>query len=631
MNRGLKKRLVTGCAVLVAFLTVLSGRLVHIEFFRGEGLSEAARSHYEFKEILPAQRGRIFDRSGEPLALSQTVYILEADPYHLRDQGRAAIGLAKKEGVSPQAVRRRYLPEEVLSRYREYVVECLSEPLKIPGHELARMLKTESNGPIPLVRDIEDDYAGRLEEIVDEHDISGIYLRRGERRYYPSPLSLTQVIGYVDGKGDGVAGIEKTFDEQMKGRAGHRYCERDSKRREIHAYRGLQVEPVPGKDVYLTIDMALQSVVERELDAVIDKYRPEKVSAIWMDPSSGEVLAMASRPHFDLTNRKGIRGMDPVRRNIAITDLYQPGSTFKIVGYGGAFDRGLASPSTEVDCHLGSYSLDGFELKDHHPYGKLTAQTAFAKSSNIGAYLIARPLNKEGFHHYTRQFGFGQRTGIELTPENAGRVYDVNEWSRTSFSSQVMGYEVAVTPMQMAVACSVIANGGVHRAPTIVSGVKENARDAEMTKGPDRPGRRVLGEKAANRVLRCMVEVMSEGGTGTKGALPGYSIAGKTGTARKHVEGVGYVHGRYVASFMGFLPAENPKLLGLIVIDDPRLQGENVYGGSVAAPIFQAMARDAVKIFGIEPDLPEETEAEGVTSIAGVEAAKSDTESDEAR
>lgn len=608
----------TGCALLVLLLSVLSARLIQIELTQSQDLSEAARSHYEFKETLPAQRGRIFDKSGEPLALSQTIYTLEADPYHLRDQGRAAIGLAKKEGVSPQAIRNQFLSEELLSRYREYVVECMSDPLKMPGHELARMLKAKSNAPITLARGVEEDFAVQLQEVIEEKALSGIYLRSGEKRYYPSPLSLTQVIGYVDEEGRGMSGIEKTFDAEMQGRDGYRYCERDNRRREIHAYRGLQVEPVPGRDVYLTIDMALQAVVERELDAVIDNYRPEKVSAIFMDPITGEVLAMASRPHFDLANRKGIRGADPVRRNIAITDLYQPGSTFKIVGYGGAFDRGLASPSSEVDCHMGRYTLDGFELKDHHPYGRLTAQVAFAKSSNIGAYLIARPLNKTGFYNYMREFGFGQPTGIELNAESSGRVYDVNKWTRTSFSSQVMGYEVAVTPLQMAVACGIIANGGIHRVPTIVSGIKEDCKDATLVKGLERTGRRVLSEKAANQVMRCMIETMSEKGTGTKGNLPGYTVAGKTGTARKHVEGVGYVAGRYTASFAGFLPAENPQLLGLVVIDDPHMTTGAAYGGSVAAPVFQAVMRDAVKILGIDPDKPEELESVPGTSIVGV-------------
>jgi len=608
--------LVIACLVLVLTLSALSMRLLHIEVFSGEKLSAEARSHYEYKEELPARRGRIFDQSGELLARSQTVFTLVADCHHLRDQMLACIGLGAREDVSPQTIKKHYLPDEILANYREYVAESLAETLRQPRHEIARLLKEKKVGEVVLARDIEDDFAREITAMLDEKEIGGLYLRRGERRYYPSPLSLTQVIGYVDENGEGLSGVEKVFDAEMQGRPGYRYCERDRSRREIHAYRGLQVDPAAGKDVYLSINMAVQSVVERELDAVIDKFRPEKVTIIFMDPSTSEVIAMASRPHFDLSNRRGIRGMEPMRRNPAVTDLYQPGSTFKIVGYGGAFDKGLASPSTEVDCHMGSYTLDGFPLKDHHPYGKLTARVAFAKSSNIGAYLISRPLNKHLFHDYVEQFGFGEKTGIELTAESPGRLIPVSQWSRTSFSSQVMGYEVAVTPIQMAAAYSVIANGGVYRAPTILRGVKGEGKDAVLVKGPERPGRRVLGDKAAHQVLQCMLETMNEHGTGVKGDLVGYSVAGKTGTTRKHVENVGYVEGRYIASFAGFLPAAEPRLLGLIVIDDPRADGAEVYGGAVAAPVFKAIAEEAVKILGIEPDLPGELEAAAAASLA---------------
>ena len=606
LNSRLKTRLVVGCGMLVLTLSLLSARLFFIEAFQGGDLSAKARSHYEYKEELPAERGRIFDRSGELLARNQTVFSLVVDSQHLRDQGLASIGLARAEKVSSHEIRKKYLPQEIQSRYREYVAESLSAVLREPKQDLARRLREKEVGPLVLAKGIEDDFAEQLEEWIDERALAGIYLQRGQRRYYPSPLSLTQVIGFVDSDGVGASGVEKTFDAEMTGTPGYRYCERDSRRREIHAYRGLQVDPRAGRDVYLTIDMALQSVLERELDAVIDEYRPEKVTAIWMDPRNGEVLAMASRPHFDLATREGIRGMDPIRRNIAITDLYQPGSTFKIVGFSGAFDRGLADPSMEVDCHMGNYDLEGFVLKDHHEYGRLTAEMAFAKSSNIGAYLVTRPLNKHVFHHYMQEFGFGKKTGIELNAESDGRIFPVSRWTATSFSSQVMGYEVAVTPLQMATACSVIANGGVLKPPTILKGLKENRRDAELVGGLSAPARRIISEKAAMQVRRCMVAAIGESGTGTNAAMPGYTVAGKTGTARKHVENVGYVSGRYIASFMGFLPAENPELLGLIVIDDPRLEGREVYGGSVAAPFFKRVAEDAVKILGIEPDRPEE-------------------------
>ncbi len=619
MDRAIKNRLVFGCAILVLLLSSLSVRLFHIEVFRSDSLAAQARGHYEAKDRLPARRGRIFDRSGELLARSQTVYSLEVDPYHLRDPLLACIALGARDQISPQSVRKRHLPEELSGLYREYVAETVAAILDAPVQEIARQLREGTGGAVVLAKNIEDDFARQVEEIIDAKKLGGVILRAGERRYYPSPLSLTQVIGYVDENGMGVAGVEKIFEEEMRGTDGFRYCERDRSRREIRAYRGEQVDPVAGRDVYLTIDMGVQAVVERELDGVIDRFRPAKATVIFLDPSTGEVLAMASRPHFDLSTRKGIRGQEPVRRNPAVSDLYQPGSTFKIVGFGGAFDRGLADPATEVDCHMGQYALDGFTLKDHHPYGKLTARLAFAKSSNIGAFLVSRPLNKDLFHQYVKQFGFGSKTGIELNAEHAGRVIPVERWSAPSFSSQVMGYEVSVTPMQMAMACSVIANDGVLLPPTILHGVKQDTRGADLVKGPERAGRRVLSVKAAQQVLQCMTETMTDHGTGSKGDLPGYTVAGKTGTARKHVENVGYVDGLYVASFMGFLPAENPKLLGLVVIDEPKANGSLVYGGAVAAPVFQSIAAEAVKILGIDPDLPEELEGAPTLPLAAAQ------------
>jgi len=601
---------------MVMLLSALSVRLFYVEVFKSAALSKEARARYEYKEVLPAARGRIYDRAGELLARNQTVFTLAVDCNQMQDHMLASIGLGVKEGVSPQTIRKRYLPEEILSNYREYVAESLAETLREPKSEISRVLREKKGGEVLLRKEIEDDFAGEIAAMLERKSLGALYLRRSERRYYPSPLSLTQVIGYTDETGAGVGGIEKIFDEEMTGQPGYRFCERDRRRQEIHAYRGQQVAPVSGKDVYLTIDMGVQAIVERELDTIIDRYRPEKATVIFMSPKTGEIIAMASRPHFDLSNRKGIRGMEPLRRNPAVTDLYQPGSTFKIVGYGGAFDRGIANPSMEVDCHMGSYNLDGFPLKDHHPYGKLTARMAFAKSSNIGAYLVTRPLNRDLFHHYVEEFGFGEKTGIELLSENSGRVIPVKDWSQTSFSSQVMGYEVAVTPIQMATAYGVIANGGFRRDPTILKGVKTDQRNATLVKGPEKPGRRVLSVKAAHHVMQCMLETMTEHGTGSKGNVPGYTVAGKTGTTRKHIENVGYVSGKYIASFAGFLPADNPELLGLIVIDDPRADGAAVYGGSVAAPIFASIVKDAVKILGIEPDRPDEVEKGAATFAA---------------
>lgn len=584
-------------------------RLIYIHIARGDSLAASAKSHYEYEQVLEAPRGRIFDRNGELLASSQIVYSLVVDCVHLRDPGLASIGLAKKESKSARYLRRLYLNGELQSRYLEYVVEVLSPLTRIPPDELARKLKSNETGELVLAQNIEDDFRKNIEQILTDNAIGGIYLRKSHRRFYPSPMSLTHVIGYVGADQKGFEGIEKVFEDDMRGIDGYKICERDRKRREIHAYRKSSIAPVPGKDIYLTIDMGLQTEVETQISKLMTMYHPEKISTIWMNPKSGEVLAMANRPHFDLETRIGNRC------NSSVSDVYQPGSTFKIVAFGAAFDQGLVTPETIIDCHKGNYSKEGFVMKDNSPHGKLTVEMVLAKSSNIGSYLVAKPLTKQGFHNYMDLFGFGRKTGIALTSENSGAIYPVDQWTLTSFSSKVIGYEVLVTPLQMVTACGVVANGGVYKSPIIVKGVSDTDT-AELNKIAQNRERRAISDQAATQLKNCMVTAMRVG-TGQEAAIPGYTVAGKTGTARKHVENSGYIDGRYVVSFVGFLPASNPQLVGLIIIDDPQCEDLNLYGGTIAAPAFKSMAQEAVKILGIQPDVPEElTATAGKSNIA---------------
>lgn len=610
---------------LTGGLSLLSARLVYVQVVDHEYYSLQAKAKYVHKETLTPSRGRILDRNGELLARNQTVYSLVVDCFQVRDMGVACLALAKEESertgkpVSARAMKRRYerairigksmesRTDELQSLYLGRINEVLAPQLRVPKHELAKLLKSKDKGEIVLAKYIEDDFYRDLQDILDENRLGGIYLRKGERRFYPSPLALTHVMGYMgerDGEEnvgiyEGKEGIEKVFNDAMTGTAGYRYIERDRKTREIHAFRGEEQLPVAGNNVRLTIDMGLQVMVEEKMEEAVEKFAPEKITTIWMDPRNGEVLAMASRPHFDLESRKGIR------RNAAVSDTYEPGSTFKIVAYGAAYDKGLITPTSPIFCHWGKYNLEGFVLNDHHPYGELSAEMGFAKSSNISAYMVARGLNKDLFRHYISEFGFGKKTGIELTAESAGINSKVSAWNASSFSSKAMGYSVAVTPLQMITAMGVIANGGGYQAPTILKAVE--TQEGKVIQRPERKAQtRVISQRAASYMVRSMKKVMGEGGTGSKGAFPGYTIAAKTGTARKNVEGVGYVTGRYVVSFMGFFPADDPQLMGIVIVDDPHATGVNLYGGTIAGPIFAEMGKGAVKLLGITPDKPEE-------------------------
>lgn len=607
LEKGVKRRLILVCAGLTCGLSLLSARLVYLQVVEHERYADAAAEHYRVREELPASRGRILDRDGKTLARNVTVYSVVADCLHLRDIDYAAVkGVAKKMGLREREVRQRFGREELINQYFAHISDKLSGLVRIPPGDLHRLLDSKSVGDIFLARDIEEDLAQEFLEVMAEHGIRGVYLRRNERRSYPNPLSLTHVIGYVqevvttnERKKDvielvGREGIEKVFDEHMRGTPGWRDIERDNRKQEIHAFRGAEQLPVAGRNVRLTIDMKLQAKVEEVLDEAFAKYTPEKISCVWMDPQSGEVLAMASRPHFDLASRKGNR------RNIAISDMYEPGSTFKIVAAGGALNEGLVTPGTQIFCHNGLYDREGFELRDSHPYGDLSFEGVLVKSSNIGAYLIGRQLNRQPFHDYIHAFGFGQSTGIEQTSEISGVVHPVKNWNQSSFSRMTMGYSVGVTPLQMAMAYCAVANGGELLKPRLMKSI-ENEYGRVIEHAEREVVRRVMSERASRQLRQALLKVTGPGGTGTNAAIPGYEVAGKTGTAQKNIPGKGYAKGRYVVSFAGFLPADDPRIVGIVVVDDPRAEGVSLYGGTIAAPLWQEMALDAARCRSIPP------------------------------
>lgn len=611
LDKGLKSRLLVVCGFLVVGLSFLSYRLVVVQVVQRDKWTAEAAEHYTDKVALPAARGRILDRNGELLARNQSVYNLVADRYHLKDARYVSAGVGKAEGISIRSVGRRYTRDEIVAKHRALIVEALAPAIQMPKHELAEKLRDEKFPEIVILNEIEEDFGREIQELLDKHDIRGMYLRPAERRFYPSPLTLTHVVGYVDSDGEGKEGVERVFNEEMRGENGYRYVERDRANHEIHAFRGDEKAPRGGNDVYLTIDMGLQVAVEEVLDSVCEEFRPEKVTTVWLNPQNGEVLAMASRPQFDLATRKGDR------RNVAVSDFYEPGSTFKIVGVGAALDRGVVTPQTEIDCEWGKYEKEGFVMNDHHPYGRLTVEQVIAKSSNIGVYKIVRQLNRNTFFEYIQSFGFGRATGIELTAEAGGLVHDPSHWNQTSFSSTAIGYAIGVTPLQMAAAYSVVANGGKSIRPTLLKSIR-TPEGAESPRKELSEVRQVISKKAADQLRHCLIKVTQQGGTGARAAMEGYEVAGKTGTAKKvRLDKGGYYTGRYVVSFAGFLPADNPQLLGLVMVDDPKAEGVSLYGGTIAAPIWKEMAEKAVRLLGIAPDGETGTGGTQFTAVDG--------------
>lgn len=593
MEKSLKRRVIVVSCVLGLVLGCLASRLFYVQVKQHERFATLAEKRFVGTKPLPASRGRILDRTGDPVAQSQTVYDLVADPVHLRYERYMCNGVALREGIHPSEVRRRYGATEIYSKYLSHIVDSLKEPLRYRPDELRAKLEEPKVGEIVLTSDIEEDFRLELTQVIRDQRLRGISFREVEKRYYPSPFTLTQVIGHVDFEGDGKAGIEKTFDHYMQGVDGERAIQHDRAGREIVAFRGATKMPKSGADVQLTIDGALQSYVEETLDEVVSEYSPEKVSIIMVRPQTGEILAMASRPHFDLSTRKG------TTRNIAVSDLYEPGSTFKVIAASAALDIGVVEPTTRIDCEMGSYKCKNYVVPDHSPFGWLSVEEVLGKSSNIGIFKIAQQVHPGIFIDYVKRFGFGSETGIPLTAEAGGVVHeDHRKWHAPDYASMTRGYSISVTPLQIVSAYAAIANDGVLMKPMIVRRVVGSDGEVIEEYAPTEV-RRVIRSKTAKQMAVALNKVTGDGFTGKRARIEGYDVAGKTGTALKPAPNGGYLKGRYIVSFAGFLPAEDPQIAALVVLDDPQVENGSVGGGTIAAPIFKKIATYATRRFSI--------------------------------
>jgi cell division protein FtsI (penicillin-binding protein 3)/stage V sporulation protein D (sporulation-specific penicillin-binding protein) len=397
------------------------------------------------------------------------------------------------------------------------------------------------------------------------------------------------------------------MEQYLHGSDGFRFIERDRTGREIVPYRGQERDARDGCDVQLTIDMGLQNIVEKELAAAVKQFRPKNATVILMRPQTGEILAMATRPNFDLNKQQGVP--EEHRRNRSITDIFEPGSTFKIVTTAGALTEKVVRPESMIFCENGYYSW--CRLKDHHPYADLSVNDILVKSSNIGVAKLAIQMGDQKFYEYVRKFGFGERTGVSLPGEVPGILHPPHRWSKISITRIPMGHEVAATPLQVATAMCAIANGGRLLMPQIVSRITDD-QGKVITEFPPQEVRRVASPDAARAVSSALAQVVTKKGTAYGAAVPGFDVAGKTGTAQKADEHGRMTHDKYVVSFAGYMPAENPAFVGFVMFDEAQTKrGEN-YGGLVAAPVFARIAEQAARYLGLTPnklELPETSPA----------------------
>jgi len=540
-------------AAFLVLLVLAGARALWLGGVRSGSLANAATSQQVSSSKLPAERGSIVDRKGNPLAVSEPASDVSATPYLVKDPVKAAERLAPVLGQTPEA--------------------------------LVQKLARKDTGFVFLARNLPAAQAARVQKL----NLTGIDLEPGHLRFYPREFLAAQLLGSVGTDGRGLSGIEYERNKTLTGTDGERRLVKDALGQSINVR---DTKPAhPGNRIELTIDAAIQDEVERVLSKVGQAYRPKGATAIVMDPRDSEVLAMANWPRIDANDP----GAAPAyaAQNRAVGATYEPGSTFKAVTVAGALEENVVKPDSKFVLPPQIQVADR-TIGESHARGTEELSTAqiLAQSSNVGAITIGLREGKQRFDKWVRRFGFGQPTGVDLPGEERGIVLPVDKYSGSSMGNLPIGQGIAVTPMQMAQAYAAIANGGILRKPQVV-------RRIAGERVPTPTGRRIVSTKTALQ-LRTMLEgAFAPGGTASEVSIPGYKLAGKTGTANKIDPKTGeYSQSAYVASFIGFAPALHPRLLIAVMVDEPH---GAIYGGTVAAPAFGQIASFALPYLRIPP------------------------------
>ncbi|MGC4014871.1 MAG: penicillin-binding protein 2 [Luteolibacter sp.] len=637
MLRTFQSRSLVICAVLVTGFSGLSARLIQIQLVDRKRYVQGSEKTHGRLDRLPAMRGMIVDCNEEVLAKSLPVSSVMVDLNHLTDSDIAAYGLACAEAQSRpdwqsldshdrakvlKEIRGKIISteteESIVEKHLAYAIGVLARPLGMRREELrAKIEEKRAANPkayFAIAKELPGDVAEPLRDAIEDSGIRGIRLENSLKRWYTSPTVATHVTGYTGEKEEvgedgeinhravGKAGIEASMEEYLCGRDGWRKYRSNRSGLPMPGDADSLMPPRAGLNVQLTLDMGIQTIVEEELDAAMAEYQSKRAAVVIMDPKTGGILAMVSRPNFDLNRRENIttNGF-----NFAMQAVYEPGSTFKIVASAGALNEGLVTPQTSIFCHNGLYQEGPIKVPDHGSYGMLTVEGILQKSSNIGAYKLARQLGTDRFYRYVNSFGFGKKTGVLLAGESSGRAK--NSGNPVDFSRAAYGYALNVTPLQVATAYCAIANGGQLLKPHIVKALIANDGSVVERYDPETVAQ-VLKPDTARKMRAALEKVVDKQGTAPLAAVPGFHAAGKTGTAKMHnPNGRGYLEGHYTVSFAGMLPAEDPKFVAVVVIDDPRTTKVTLYGGTIAAPVFGKMAARIANAMNLQPTEPVET------------------------
>jgi cell division protein FtsI/penicillin-binding protein 2 len=569
-------------AVAFAFC-VLIGRLFYLHVWEQEALLEHVESNRKMVQIVEARRGNVVDNRGNLLATTHTTIDLGVDPQSVRETDR--------EKFTELA--------NLIDQPLEKVIRAIeTKTRKGSDHAQAVSLIKWAY----LAKGLDEDTYDKVREL----GIKGVYGNRKYSRTYPGGKLAAHVLGYVNHEETPVTGVERFFDYYLRGQDGWRETERDGRRREMAQFRAREVAPADGLNVALSVDLMVQHIVEQEVARLAAEYNPESVSVIVSEPSTGAVMAMANYPTYDPNEFYNTKKY-PIdsQRNRALTDLIEPGSTFKIVPAAAALNEGIVAPEDIFQTGVERVSYKGRSLKlpsDHHTYDSLSMHDIVVKSSNRGAAHLGLILGENRLHDYAEAFGFGEKTGFDLGGEVSGTLHSVKNWDGLTITRLPMGHAVSATPMQIHGAMSVIANKGVLMEPLIAERVFDAAGNDIVHFSP-KAKHRVVSTEVAQAVADMLVDVVGKDGTARKAAIDNYSVAGKTGTTQKIVNGK-YSRQHHVASFSGFFPANKPALVITVVVDEPQLKGVG-YGGSVSAPAFRNIAEACIAYLGIRPSRPD--------------------------
>jgi len=550
--------------VLFIVLAALCVELGQLHLGANTDLWEMVMSKQNVEKEFLFGRGKIMDRHGQLLAFERPAKHIYVSPVDLQMDGDV-----------------------------ERAADVLSVALSTNRWGILQILNRKGRYHDLVQRFVPDEVASQIAT----NRIRGIEFKDARNRVYPFGEQSAHILGYANWKGVGSAGIEQRLDIYLRGTPGYLKGRQDRRARELYQHRSLNIESQRGADVELTIDWNIQNMVEDALGHAVDQHNAKGGCAIVQDVRTGEILGMASRPTFNPMSFIGIE--EDQKRNQAVGTVYEPGSTMKVLTIAAALEHGIVREDTQFDCESGMWFFGGRPLRDHHQYGNLSVADILKKSSNIGTAKIAVKMGDKRLEESLRSFGLGSKTGINLPGEEYGIFYSRKKWSKISITRIPMGQGISVTALQMVNALSAVANDGYLMRPMLVRRVIHRNGKTVLEYEPEVLGRPISSE-TSRTMRKIMARVTEQGGTGTRAALEGYSVAGKTGTAQKPENGR-YSDSKHYASFMGFVPADAPRLSMIVVVDEPQPFHT---GGAVAAPAWKAIAQRALPYLGVQPKLP---------------------------